>query len=59
MLINPVERYCVELGRKEGIKEGIKEGKLEDVRKMIEMEFSVDEIIEITGLPEDVVLDEM
>ena len=55
MLINPVERYCVELGRKEGIEEG----KLETVRKMIEMEFSVDEIIEITGLPEDVVLDEM
>ena len=59
MLINPVERYCVELGRKEGIEKGIEEGKLEDVRKMVEEGFSVDVIVRITGLPEDVVLREM
>ena len=71
MLINPVERYCVELGRKEGIEkgrkegreegreEGIEKGKLEAVRKMVEEGFSVDVIVRITGLPEKVVLKEM
>ena len=63
MLINPVERYCMELGRKEGIEkgreEGIEKGKLEAVRKMVEEGFSVDVIVRITGLPENVVLKEM
>ena len=59
MWINPVERYCVEKGREEGMKEGKEDGKLEVVRNMIEEGFSIDQIVRITGLPEKVVLDEM
>ena len=33
MLINPVERYCVDKGRKEGMKEGRKEGIQEGMEK--------------------------
>lgn len=45
-------RVGIEL-RKEGIKEGIKEGKLEDANKMVRKGFSIDDIIEITGLRKD------
>ena len=54
MLINPVERYCIEKGREEGREEGIKEGrdegKLFVARNLIEDGCSIDYVLKLTGL---------
>ena len=50
MLLNPMDRYCEAKGRKEG--------KLEVVEKMLEKGFKVEDIVEITGLSEEQILNE-
>ena len=42
MLLNPVERYMKE--------KGIEEGKLEDARRMLDKGFSLDVVVDVTGL---------
>ena len=45
MLVNPRERYFKN--------QGIKEGKLETARNLLKRGFSIEEIADITGLPEE------
>ena len=60
MLINPVERYCVDKGRKEGRKEGIQEGmekgKLDVAKNLLSEGFSIDEVVKLTGLSKEDIL---
>ena len=56
MLLNPVDRYCEAKGRKEGKIEGRKEGKLETAEKMLKKGFKIEDIVEITGLSEEQIL---
>ena len=49
MLVNPRERYFKN--------QGIKEGKLETARNLLKRGFSIEEIADITGLPEEEVSD--
>ena len=56
MLLNPMDRYCEAKGRKEGKEEGRKEGKLEVAEKMLENGFKVEDIVGITGLSEEQIL---
>ena len=51
MLLNPVERYMKE--------KGIEEGKLEDARRMLDKGFSLDVVVDVTGLSRDVILDQL
>lgn len=48
MLINPVERYMKN--------KGIEQGKLEDARNMLRMGFSIEDIVEVTGLSREDIL---
>ena len=50
MLLNPVERYMKEKGIEEGMEKGIVEGKLEDARRMLDKGFSLDVVVDVTGL---------
>ncbi len=52
MLINPVERYCVNKGRKEGRKDI----RFEVAKKMIKEGYSIDEIVNISGLSKEDIL---
>ena len=64
MLINPVERYCVDKGRKEGMKEGRKEGiqegmekgKLDVAKNLLSEGFPIDEVVKLTGLSKEDIL---
>ena len=60
MLINPVERYCVDKGRKEGRKEGIQEGmekgKLDVAKNLLSEGFPIDEVVKLTGLSKEDIL---
>ena len=51
MLLNPVERYMKE--------KGIEEGKLEAARRMLDKGFSLDVVVDVTGLSRDVILDQL
>ena len=51
MLLNPVERYMKE--------KGIEEGKLEDARRMLDKGFSLDVVVDVTGLSREVILDQL
>ena len=61
MLINPVERYMkekgIEEGMEKGMEKGIEEGKLEDARRMLDKGFSLDVVVDVTGLSREVILD--
>ena len=71
MLLNPVERYMkekgieegmekgMEKGIEEGMEKGIEEGKLEDARRMLDKGFSLDDVVDVTGLSRDVILDQL
>ena len=71
MLLNPVERYMkekgieegmekgMEKGIEEGMEKGIEEGKLEDARRMLDKGFSLDVVVDVTGLSRDVILDQL
>ena len=59
MLLNPVERYMKEKGIEEGMEKGIVEGKLEDARRMLDKGFSLDVVVDVTGLSRDVILDQL
>lgn len=48
MILNPVERYVE--------KKGIEKGKIEAARNMIEEGFSIGQIVRITGLSEEIIL---
>ncbi len=48
MLINPVERYCINKGREEG--------KKDIIRKMLDAGYSIESIIEISGLSKEAIL---
>jgi len=54
MLLNPMDRFLENKGRKEGrmegIEDGIKKGKRDDARNLLKRGFSIDEVVEITGL---------
>ena len=54
MLLNPVERYMWEKGFKEGFEKGFKEGvvkgKLGTARRMLDKGFSLDVVVDVTGL---------
>ena len=57
MLINPVERYCIEKGREEGREEGREKGR-EDTqifiaRNMLNEGFDIDVILKLTGLSKE------
>ncbi len=72
MLLNPTDRYLLKKGRKEGIKEGIIEGKKEGIikgrkegidegkldvaYKLMDKGFSIDEVVELTGLAKEFIL---
>ena len=43
----------IQKGRQEGLQEGVERGRFEMARKMIERGLPLDEIVQITGLPED------
>ena len=53
MLINPRERYFKNQGIQEGIQEGILEGKLETARNLLKKGFSIEEVVEVTGLTKE------
>jgi len=53
MIESPAYDVIKEEGREEGIKEGELKGKLDDARKMIERGYSVSDVMEITGLGKD------
>ena len=71
MLLNPVERYMkekgieegmekgMEKGIEEGMEKGIEEGKLEAARRMLDKGFSLDVVVDVTGLSRDVILDQL
>ena len=63
MLLNPVERYMKEKGIEEGIEEGMEKGvvkgKLEDARRMLDKGFSLDDVVDVTGLSREVILDRL
>ena len=48
MLINPRERYFK--------KKGIEEGKLEDAKNMLKKGYSIDDIVDVTGLAKEDIL---
>ena len=64
MLINPVERYCVNKGRKEGLKDGRKEGlkdgkkegKLDVAKNMLSDGLPIDRVVKLTGLSKEEIL---
>ena len=56
MLVNPRERYCKQLGFDEGISKGEENGKLEVARKMLNDGFSIDKVVELTGLSKQDIL---
>ena len=60
MLLNPREEYFKNQGKKEGLKEGleegIKEGKIEIAIKLLNKGMPLKEIIDITGLTENQIL---
>ncbi len=68
MLINPRERYFKNQGFQEGfregfqegfqesIEEGILEGKLETARNLLKEGFYLGEVVDVTGLSEEVIL---
>ncbi len=64
MLLNPTDRYLLKKGRKEGIKEGIiegrkegiDEGKLDVAYKLMDKGFSIEEVVELTGLAKEFIL---
>jgi predicted transposase/invertase (TIGR01784 family) len=52
MLINPVERYCVDKGRKEGMEKG----KLDVAKNLLSEGFPIDEVVKLTGLSKEDIL---
>jgi len=52
MLLNPMDRFLLNKGRKEGIKEG----KLDTARNLLKRGFSIDEVVEITKLSHEDIL---
>ena len=60
MLLNPVARYMLQKGIEEGIEQGIEQGivqaKLETAKNMLDEGFSIEQIVKITGLPEEAIL---
>lgn len=52
MLLNPVERYL----KNEGIKEGMEKGKLDVARNMLDEGFSIENVVRITGLSKEDIL---
>ena len=50
MLLNPVERYMWEKGFKEGFEKGFEKGKLGTARRMLDKGFSLDVVVDVTGL---------
>lgn len=46
-------------GKAEGIKEGEKKAKLEDARKMLEEELTLEQIMRITGLTKEEIMEDM
>ena len=71
MLLNPVERYMkekgieegmekgMEKGIEEGMEKGVVKGKLEDARRMLDKGFSLDDVVDVTGLSREVILDRL
>ena len=56
MILNPVERYLNEKGRQEGIREGIRVGKLEVAGNLLDEGFVIGDVVRITGLSEEDIL---
>ncbi len=56
MLLNPTDRYLLKRGRSEGRSEGrsdgIRDGKLEVAMNLLEEGFSIEKVVELTGLSE-------
>lgn len=46
-------------GKAEGIKEGEKKAKLEDAKKMLEEELTLEQIMRITGLTKEEIMEDM
>ena len=46
-------------GREEGIKEGEKRAKLEDAKKMLEEEITLEQVMRITGLTKEEIMEDM
>jgi predicted transposase/invertase (TIGR01784 family) len=65
MLIDPVERYFKNKGIEEGMEKGMEKGreegkeenKLEIAKNLLQMGFSIDEIVKITGISKKKILD--
>ena len=53
MLINPMERYMKKKGIEEGIEEGIQMNKQEIAKNMLDDGFSIEKIVQITGLSKE------
>ena len=56
MLLNPMDRYCERKGREEGRLEGRQEIKLDVAKNMIKKAYSIENIVEITGLSKNDIL---
>ncbi len=50
MLLNPTDRYLLKKGQREGMREGMREGKLEVALKLIEKGYTIDFVVDLTGL---------
>lgn len=63
MILNPVERYIESKAKQEGIedgkREGIRESKLEIAFNLINNGHVIDEVVKITGLSEEDILNVM
>ncbi len=46
-------------GKKEGLKEGEKKAKLEDAKKMLEEEITLEQVMRITGLTKEEIMEDM
>ena len=63
MILNPVERYIESKAKQEGIeegkREGIRESKLEIAFNLLNNGHVIDEVVKITGLSEEDILNVM
>ena len=56
MLVNPRDRYFKNKGREEGLEEGRDQGKLETAKNLLKRGMGIDEIVDVTGLSKEDIL---
>ena len=56
MLVNPRERYFKNQGINEGMEKGIDQGKRDVARNLLQDGFSMDEVVKLTGLSKNYIL---